>query len=175
MCAKRASDLLWAMVLVLVVDGGPALADVFTNVGIPGSETGSLSLVYEFNIPVNSLGWNSVAVPYTVNNAASITTGSFSRVAYYLELVKADTTSDWVYVSFNAAGFTLDASKTGVPTTGSGEYYNFQNTTISNMNVYSNVAGIVTGTGITTGNIEFWPSDYGQTNSYGGQLGWRHL
>ena len=32
------------------------------------------------------------------------------------------------------------------------------------MTVLSNVAGIVTGTGITTGNVEFWPSNYNQSN-----------
>ncbi len=26
----------------------------------------------------------------------------------------------------------------------------------------SNVAGVVNGTAITTGNVEFWPSNYGQ-------------
>ena len=167
MCTRHASRLVWSVALMFVLGSGVVSADVFTNAGIPGSETGSLNLVYEFEIPVASLGWNSVAVPYTINNAASITTGSFTRVAYYLELVKADTTSDWVYVSFNATGFTLDASKLGVPTTSSGEYYNYQNTTISNMSVYSNVSGIVSGTGIATGNVEFWPSNYGGNNDYG--------
>src|SRR6185369_4373873 len=38
---------------------------------------------------------------------------------------------------------------------------------VTNMNVLSNVAGIVTGTGITTGNVEFWPSNYTQANDYG--------
>jgi len=140
---------------------------VLDNPGVPASEKASLGLVYEFSIPVTSGGWNSVAVPYTVDNAASIPVGSFDRVAYYLELEKPDTTLDWVYVSFDAAGFTNNASKTGVPNTASGEYYNFTNTTISNMNVYSNVAGVATGTGITTGNVEFWPSNYGASNDYG--------
>lgn len=33
------------------------------------------------------------------------------------------------------------------------------------MTVISNVAGVATGTSITTGNIEFWPSDYNATNA----------
>ena len=33
------------------------------------------------------------------------------------------------------------------------------------MNVYSNVKGVVTGTGLTGGNIEFWPNNYGPSNS----------
>jgi MYXO-CTERM domain-containing protein len=156
-----------AVILLAALCGNVSAGTVFDNSGIPDSEKGNLSLVYEFPIPVNSLGWNSVPVSYAVNNAASITTGSFTRVAYYLELTKPDSSFDWVYASFDAAGFTNNAAKIGVPNTASGEYYNFANTTISNMNVYSNVSGIVTGNGITTGNVEFWPSDYGTTNQYG--------
>ena len=33
------------------------------------------------------------------------------------------------------------------------------------MNVFSNVAGITTGSGISTGNIEFWPYNYSESNS----------
>ena len=33
------------------------------------------------------------------------------------------------------------------------------------MTVYSNVKGITTGPGLTGGNIEFWPNNYGPANS----------
>jgi sialate O-acetylesterase len=33
------------------------------------------------------------------------------------------------------------------------------------MNVYSNVKGVRTGTGLAGGNIEFWPHSYGPANS----------
>jgi sialate O-acetylesterase len=36
---------------------------------------------------------------------------------------------------------------------------------VSNLNVVSNVKGIVAGTGLTGGNIEFWPGNYGTVNS----------
>ena len=36
---------------------------------------------------------------------------------------------------------------------------------VASMNVYSNVSGIVTGTGISGGNIEFWPNNYGPANA----------
>jgi sialate O-acetylesterase len=52
--------------------------------------------------------------------------------------------------------------KIGVPTAKSGARFQ-QN--VANMNVYSNVKGIVTGTGLKGGNIEFWPNNYGPVNS----------
>jgi sialate O-acetylesterase len=36
---------------------------------------------------------------------------------------------------------------------------------VANLNVYSNVKGIVTGAGLAGGNIEFWPNNYGPANS----------
>jgi hypothetical protein len=145
-------------------------ADVFTNV--PSSELTGYQLVYQLAIPTNSPGWNTTgmltgASGYSVNNAASIANGSFTRVGYYFELQGATTTglpNGWIFVSFDAAGFTNQASKIGVPSTTSSEVYQ-QN--ISNMNVYSNVPGIVTGMGFSTGNIEFWPTNYAQPNTGG--------
>ncbi len=58
--------------------------------------------------------------------------------------------------------FTSDLKKIGVPNVTSGAFFQ-QN--VANMNVASNVAGIVTGNGITTGNIEFWPSNYNASNA----------
>jgi len=148
----------------LLTASHPAWADLLSNV----PEASNYRLVYEFSIPVNSLGWNGTLVPYTVNNSASIPTGSFDRVAYYLELVPISGPTQWVYVSMNA--FTNQADKLGVPNTASGEFYNLSNMPSgwgSNANVFANVAGIVTGTGINTINLEFWPSNYGQNNGYG--------
>jgi len=149
----------------LLTASNPAWA---TNLLSNVPEAGGYQLVYEFPIPVNSLGWNSTPIPYTVNNSGSIPTGSFDRVAYYLQLDKPGGGSDWVYVSMNT--FTNRADKTGVPNTASGEFYNFMNMPsgwIANGKIFSNVAGIVTGTGINTINLEFWPSNYGQNNGYG--------
>jgi sialate O-acetylesterase len=60
--------------------------------------------------------------------------------------------------------FTTDLAKIGVPTAASGTRFQ-QN--VANMNVYSNVKGIVTGKGLAGGNIEFWSSNYGQANGAG--------
>jgi len=84
----------------------------------------------------------------------------FDRIAYFLELQGADRNTQYVYVSMDA--FTDALDKIGVPTAKSGARFQ-QN--VANMNVYSNVKGIVTRTGIKAGNIEFWPSNYGPANS----------
>ncbi len=158
--AKRAVGLGFLMfALALATPSGRVSGGVFDNV--PAAETAGMQLVYELTIPVTG-NWNNVAVPYSVNNAASIPNGSFTRVAYYMEL-----NGSWVYASFDAAGFTNNASKTGVPNLASAEYYRYGNTTISNMNVYSNVGSIVTGTGISTGNVEFWATNYTNANAFG--------
>ncbi|HQL76427.1 MAG TPA: autotransporter-associated beta strand repeat-containing protein [Phycisphaerae bacterium] len=140
-----------------------ARADVFTNV----PETTGWSLVYTLPLPNSSIN-NSV--PYSVNNAASILTGSFNRVGYYLELDNGSGLQ-WVYASFDAAPFQTNASMLGVPISSTGEFYHYDAAgllpgQVRNMNVFSNVAGIVTGTGITTGNVEFWASNYGTANQF---------
>lgn len=84
----------------------------------------------------------------------------FDRVAYFVELRDEDWNIRDVYVSMDA--FTHDLSKIGVPIFGSGEHFQ-QNAT--NMDVYSNVKGITTGTGLSGGNIEFWPNNYEQQNA----------
>jgi hypothetical protein len=154
--------------VVLVCAGGSAAARGAAIDNVPAGELGAYSEVYRLAVPVSTPGWNlstNLASAYAVNNAASIPQGSFTRVAYYLELTgatAANFNNGWVWVSFDAAGFTNRADRTGVPSTTSGEFYQ-QN--VSNMTVLSNVPGIVTGTGIATGNVEFWPSNYSQGNT----------
>ena len=127
-------------------------------------EASNYTLVYELDIPANSQ-WGAVSIPYLVNNATNITKNSFSRIAYYMELVSGSSTQ-WVYVSM--CPFIDDATKIGVPNAASGEFYNYALTgPITNATVMSNVGGITTGTGINTINLEFWPSNYGPANDYG--------
>ena len=57
--------------------------------------------------------------------------------------------------------FTNDLTKIGIPTVASGA--SFQQA-VANLNVRSNVNGIVNGTGLKGGNIEFWPNNYGADN-----------
>ena len=58
--------------------------------------------------------------------------------------------------------FTPDAAKFGVPHLATGAFFQQP---VANMNVASNVAGIMTGTGLAGGNIEFWSTNYLQNNS----------
>jgi len=85
---------------------------------------------------------------------------AFDRIAYCVELRDADWNTEDVYVSMDA--FTDDPGKIGVPVFGSGAHFQ-QN--VANLNVYSNVKGIVTGTHLNGGNIEFWPNNYMPQNS----------
>jgi hypothetical protein len=114
----------------------------------------------------NGGGWNTTGAldrpgtGYSVNNSAAIATGSFDRVAYYMELTGAtgaNFPNGWIWVSFDSEGFTDRADRIGVPSKPSTAVYQ-QN--VSDMTVYSNVPGIITGTAIATGNIEFWPFNY---------------
>jgi sialate O-acetylesterase len=123
-------------------------------------ERAGYSLVYTKDLGTAS--GNGSAVTYATDNSGSIANGSFDRVGYYMELTSGAFGSQFVWVSFNT--LTAQANKTGVPNDVSGEFYQAP---VSNMNVQSNAGGIVTGNGITTGNIEFWPSNYNQGNDAG--------
>jgi sialate O-acetylesterase len=85
---------------------------------------------------------------------------SFDRIGYLVELTAAGGEEKQVFVSMEA--FTKDVRKIGIPTIASNA--RFQQA-IKSMDVFSNVSGITAGTGIATGNIEFWPDNYGVINS----------
>lgn len=125
------------------------------------AEANGYTLAYALAIP-DAANFNTNAIPYTIDNHASIAAGSFSRIAYYLELQARNGALMYAYVSMDA--FTNDAGKIGVPNTASGAVFQQK---VTNMNVFSNVASIVNGTGIATGNIEFWNSNYTTSNAAG--------
>ncbi|RME63012.1 MAG: hypothetical protein D6790_05430, partial [Caldilineae bacterium] len=113
------------------------------------TEAAAYTLVYHLTIPTNS-DYNSGLVPYDVDNSATIS--DYDRVAYCLEL-----DGQWVWASMD--DFTGgDVGKAGVPVS-SVNANGFQQV-ITNLNVASNVTGVVTGTNIATGNIEFWHNCY---------------
>jgi sialate O-acetylesterase len=113
-------------------------------------------LVYDLDL--NKLG---PELNYQANNSVRLEK-PFDRVAYFLELTGADGNTEYIYVSMDA--FTDKLEKIGVPTLKSGARFQ-QN--VGNLNVYSNVKGIVSGAGLKGGNIEFWPNNYGPGNSAG--------
>ncbi len=118
-------------------------------------------LAYTVNLPAQgSFNTNSPAY-YAVNN---FTSGlpAFSRIAYYLELQKSGTPAVTQFIWTAMDAYTTDARKIAVPTNGT-----FFQQKVTSLDVLSNVGGIVNGTGLATGNIEFWPSSYTATNAAG--------
>jgi sialate O-acetylesterase len=116
-------------------------------------EAKDYQLVYDLD-----LGKLGPAISYDVDSHDRIQQ-PFDRIAYFLELQSADGNTQCVYASMDA--FTDDLGKIGVPTFKSGAHFQ-QN--VANLNIYSNVKGIVTGTNLPGGNIEFWPNNYGPGN-----------
>ncbi|MDF1739372.1 MAG: autotransporter-associated beta strand repeat-containing protein, partial [Verrucomicrobiales bacterium] len=133
------------------VENSLAASQVFTNV----AEANGYVLAYEL-IPDDGVN-GSNPFPYAVNNTATVQ--PFDRVAYYLEL-DSGSGLEWVYVSMDA--FTTDLAEIGIPN-GSDLFVHQQ--IVNNMNVFASAgSGITTGTGLSTGNIEIWPSNYGGSN-----------
>ena len=124
-------------------------------------EVSNMKLVYKLDCPLQGkYSTNN----YQVNNAVNsdISGMPLSRVGYYMVMEKADGSVDYAYTSFDAP--TNDLNKVGLPL--GDATWSFQQT-VSNMNVQSNVPGVVNGTGIATGNIEIWNTNYRQNNSAG--------
>jgi lysophospholipase L1-like esterase len=120
-------------------------------------EATNYTLVYSLDLP-NTADYATTAPAYSTNNTALA--GPYSRVAYYLELLKPGGALKYLWVSMDT--FTNRADKLGVPTLPSGALYQRY---VTNMNVFCNVPGVTTGTGIMTGNLEFWPYDYSNPNA----------
>jgi sialate O-acetylesterase len=111
-------------------------------------------LVYDLDLA--KLGEN---IQYDVDEHKNIPQ-TFDRIAYFLELQQKNGNTEYLYVSLDA--FTSDLAKIGVPTFKSGAHFQQH---VANLNVYSNVKGVVDGAGLAGGNIEFWPNNYGPANS----------
>jgi len=123
------------------------------------SEFNSFSQIYQLDLPVNA-NYNGVTPGYNIDNSGNTIIGGIDRIAYYMELQQSGGERQWLWVSMDA--FTQDLMKIGVPVGST-----IWDQTLNNMNVESNVGGIVTGTAITTGNMEFWSNCYGGSNDSG--------
>jgi hypothetical protein len=146
----------------LLLSANPANASLFLEEGF--------QQLYLLNIP-NTANYNLSAPAYSVDNSGAIADGSFDRVAYYLELQQAEGAMQWVWASFDTpSAITTDL---GVPgNAGSGQTFDH---VVTNMNVFSSAgANVTTGIGFTTGNIEFWSSNYGKSAD-GPATGGTHL
>jgi sialate O-acetylesterase len=117
-------------------------------------EAKSYQVIYDLDLA--TLG---AALNYQTNNAVDFTP-KFDRIAYCLELQRGNDEPEFAFVSMDA--FTDDLKKIGVPTMESGALFQCN---VAHMNVYSNAKGIVTGTNLAGGNIEFWPNNYAPANS----------
>ncbi len=122
-------------------------------------EVSNMQLVYKLDCPLTG---TYSANNYIVNNAASYTGMPLSRVGYYMVMEKSDGTVDYAYTGFDP--ITNDVNQIGLPFSGSSWYHQ---QTVSNMTVQSNVAGVVNGTGIETGNVEIWNTNYSENNAIG--------
>jgi sialate O-acetylesterase len=99
-------------------------------------------------------------IRYDVDRSGEVQ--SFDRVGYLLELNSAAYGDQKVFVTMNA--FTDDVKKIGIPTVASQAVFQ---QTVESMDVYSNVDSLATGVSLATGNIEFWPHNYGTQNGAG--------
>lgn len=109
-----------------------------------------------YDLDLKNLGQQ---IKYT-HDASQDFKSPFDRIAYFLELQKIGEETQYVYVSMDA--FTDDVTKLGIPTFSSKANFQMK---VNHLNIISNVNGIKTGTGLTGGNIEFWPNNYGPNNS----------
>ncbi|HTQ52452.1 MAG TPA: sialate O-acetylesterase [Candidatus Acidoferrales bacterium] len=123
-------------------------------VGMNVPEARAYELVYDLDL--TKLG---AKIQYDVDNHQKIQK-PFDRIAYFVELQDGNYNTQDLYVSMDA--FTDDLGKIGVPVFGSGAEFQ-QN--VAHLDVFSNVKGIVTGTGLNGGNIEFWPNNYDKPNA----------
>eukprot|EP00039_Didymoeca_costata_P020735 m.342256 g.342256 ORF g.342256 m.342256 type:complete len:393 (-) comp21152_c0_seq1:98-1276(-) len=119
---------------------------------VPDSEIANYTLLYSLDIEDSGSYFNGDP-NYDVSPPDYLDL-SFDRVSYYLELYTESGEFQYVWVSFD--NHTSNEMMLGVPTYESGAAFQ---QTVSNMNVYSNVPGVTTGTGLT-GFIEFWPTNY---------------
>ena len=133
----------------------------FNSIARPGAgstvaEASRYKLVYSLDIP--DMPDYADGLAYTLDHRAEVS--GFSRIAYCMELQSTNGSSNFVWVSMDA--FTTNIDKVGVPTVASGAFFQQP---ITNMNVQSSMAGIVVGTNLTGGNLEFWPQDSSMINT----------
>jgi hypothetical protein len=130
----------------------PALPECLTNV----VESSQYRLIHKLAVVAPTYYANGCN--YAVDESL-FPNSFFDRIAYCMEL-ESGGVYQWVYVSMDA--FTADIYKIGVPTA---DRLTTWQRYVNNMNVYASAnAAVTTGVGITTGNIEFWPSNYGGSN-----------
>ncbi|NUN15485.1 MAG: hypothetical protein HUU55_17815, partial [Myxococcales bacterium] len=114
--------------------------------------TSGYDLLYKIT-PEPNANWDSAAqVPYAINNAADLNDVAIGRVGYYVETIDNNGNAFWVWATLKAP--TTDLAKLGVPTDWTFDQQVFD------LTVQSNKPGIPTLSGVSGGNMEFWPDCY---------------
>ncbi len=101
----------------------------------------------------------------TLNKSLSTYGMPLARQAYYYELTDKNGNKTYAYTSFDA--LTNKQEHLNLPTVTNNKPDFYLQGQVSNMTVSSNVAGVVNGTGIQTGNVEIWGCNYSHSNSNG--------
>jgi sialate O-acetylesterase len=96
-------------------------------------------------------------IRYDVDLSSQV--GDFDRIGYLVELTDSNGQERKVFVTMKA--FTRDVKKIGIPTLASGARFQMP---IEQMDIFSSAAGVASGRDIASGNIEFWPDNYGMVN-----------
>ncbi|MCO4764398.1 MAG: hypothetical protein KC502_23000, partial [Myxococcales bacterium] len=148
--------LLAAVVMLVVAVTLPTMALATVASDVPESK--AYTAVLDLTIPVKAK-FHTTPPAYKVNTTQTLS-HTFDRVAYFLELQAKGQPRRFMWVSMRA--FTADASQLGIPHIGTGTFFQ---RLVQQMNVVTNQPGVSGGTGIKTGNIEFWPSNYGTSNA----------
>jgi sialate O-acetylesterase len=120
-------------------------------------ELADWELLYSVDAPTQA----DDAITYEEDHHQEVN-GTIDRVGYFLMLQKGETEPQYVFVTMSP--FSDDPAMLGVPTAASGAVFQQR---VGTIGVRSNVPGITTGEEAGEGYIEFWPHNYGPTNSAG--------
>ncbi|MDO4573644.1 MAG: sialate O-acetylesterase [Planctomycetia bacterium] len=130
-------------------------------------ETANMEIVYKYNVGTDGSSRTTTLIDNSASTTSTLAGMPLKRTGYYYELTDKAGNKTYAYASFDA--LTNNRAKTGLPGTYSADgqtYSTFTHqTTVDNMTVQSNVAGVVNGTGIAKGNVEIWGTNYGTQNS----------
>ena len=123
-------------------------------------DSGAWRVVYELTNPTRSVAG---ALTFSVNNAATLGSPTFTRVGYYMQNNMGNgATSYWIFVSMNAYTSTLtDLRIPDIVTS----FVNQRN--VTNLQIFSNHPQVGNYTA-ASGRLEIWPWNYNQTSNLGG-------
>ena len=148
----------WNLLAEPNLSGGTGLPVGACRAGVLPSFIDSVPASKEYRLVYDiDLTRLSREIKYDVDN--SDTTTAFDRIGYLLELTTVGGEERNIFVT--AKAFTSDVKKIGIPSIASGATFQMP---LEEMDVFSSVTEVESGTGIRTGSIEFWPHNYSAKN-----------